>query len=437
MNSQEVYLSPWKHHDKRRLRVDHMSAAARRSAAATLLLVPLNTTELAGPPRGQHVKMDALDALCLQSFIDVIGEVLAGLTEYPMTTEVLPQIAVECTCIMHAVVAIGSIVLAKRGTITEEQALRLHGRATMSLLQALTAVPKDDEACLCASVLLNIYDLSSDGAQDTYIHLTGSRALMADLDYTHDANGMPIKLTPLARMCVWANIFNDTLVAIRHSLPVFWDPDEWFDLLGLSYSSPETASPTWWFRRIHYLLAKLHTFSCVPRVLTEQETRDNELEKSFKALCDDANLWYTTVPEPMQPTTVMETESQLFPCIYIVERKGITAMCMYHAFMIIANKCDPSLPRSQIYARHPTTVHHASRIFGIVKTNICEWLASGAMFALRIALEALVEPTHRNEAIEFVKEISDTYHLNINSHLEAVRQYWRDWDSAAANGYHQ
>lgn len=68
-----------------------MTAATMRSAAATLLLVPLNTTELAGPARGQHVKMDALDALCLQSFIDVIGEVLAGLTEYPMTTEVLPR----------------------------------------------------------------------------------------------------------------------------------------------------------------------------------------------------------------------------------------------------------------------------------------------------------------------------------------------------------
>lgn len=415
-----------------------MSAATIRSAAATLLLVPLNTTELAGPSRGQHVKMDALDALCVQSFIDVIGQVLAGLTEYPMTTEILPQIAVECTCIMHAVVAIGSIVLAKRGTITEEQALRLHGRATMSLLQALTAVPKDDEACLCASVLLNIYDLSSDGAQDTYIHLTGSRALMADLDYTHDSNGMPMKLTPLARMCVWANIFNDTLVAIRHSLPVFWDPDEWFDLLGLSYCSPETASPTWWFRRIHYLLAKLHTFSSVPRVLTEKETVEGELQKSFQALMEDADVWIRTVPEPMRPTTVMETASPLFPTIYIVERKGTTAMCMYHSFMLIAAKCDPAIPRSHMYGPLPTAVHHASRILGIVKTNICEWLASASMFALRIALESLVEPAHRNEALDFVKGMAATYHLNINSHLDAVRLYWQEWDHAAvSNGYHQ
>ncbi|KAG5355012.1 hypothetical protein CJU89_6828 [Yarrowia sp. B02] len=436
MNMHETYQTPWKHEDKRRLRVDHMSSATRRSAAATLLLVPLNTTELAGPSRGQHVKMDALDALCLQSFIDVIGEVLAGLTEYPMTTEVLPQIAVECTCIMHAVVAIGSIVLAKRGTITEEQALRLHGRATMSLLQALTAIPKDDEACLCASVLLNIYDLSSDGAQDTYIHLTGSRALMADLDYTRDLNGLPTKLTPLARMCVWANIFNDTLVAIRHSLPVFWDPDEWFDLLGLSYSSPETASPTWWFRRIHYLLAKMHTFSAVPRVLTEQETVDRTLQKSFQALLEDADVWYKSVPEPLRPTTDMETESLLFPCVYIVERKGFTAMCMYHSFMIIAAGCDPDMPRSQLYVRPASVFHHAARIFGIVKTNLCEWLASGAMFALRIALEALVDPGYRNEALEFVKGMADSYHLNISSHIDAVTRHWQSWDRAVSNGYH-
>lgn len=412
-----------------------MTASTMRSAAATLLLAPLNTTELAGPSRGQHVKLDALDALCLQAFIDVIGEVLASLTEYPMTTEVLPQIAIECTCIMHAVVAIGSIILAKRGTISEEQALRLHGRATMSLLQALTAVPKDDEACLCASVLLNIYDLSSDGAQDTYIHLTGSRALMADLNYSHDKNGMPTELTPLARMCVWANIFNDTLVAIRHSLPVFWDPDEWFDLMGLSYTSAETASPTWWARRIHYLLAKLHTFSCVPRVLTEREVNDRELEKSFQALCEDAEVWVTNVPEPMQPTTIMETESQLFPCIYIVERKGITAMCMYHSFMIIAARCNPDVQRSQMFVQSPSTVHHASRILGIVKTNMCEWLASGAMFAMRTALQALVDPSHRQEALEFVIGMAARYHLNISSHIDHIRQHWREWDGGN-NGYH-
>lgn len=413
-----------------------MDATTRRSAATTLLLVPLNTTQLAGPTRSQQVKLDAVDALCLQSFIDVIGEVLAGLTEYPMTTEVLPQMALESTCIMHAVVAIGSIVLAKRGTISEEQALRLHGRATMSLLQELTAVPKDDEACLCASVLLNIYDLSSDGAHDTYIHLTGSRALMATLDYTHDSNGVPTNLTPLARMCVWLNIYNDTLVAVRHSLPLFWDPDEWFDLLGLSYCSPETASPTWWFRRIHYLLAKLHTFANVPRVLSEAETHQRLLQKSYLSLCEDAAIWINAVPEPMRPTTMMETDNAIFPRIFIVERKGIMAMCMYHSFMLIAGRVDPDMPRSRVYVQHRDAVHHAAQIMGLVKTNLCEWLASAAMFALRIALQSLVESNHRRDALAFVENMAATYHINISSHIDAVGMHWREWDRGCSNGYH-
>jgi len=194
----------------------------------------------------------------------------------------------------------------------EDKALHYYDTATRLLLNALQNDDRNMEMCATTAVILNVYEIMSERAQQRMNHIAGARALIKEC-------GWSARSTGIGGACFWLNVSMELLSCLHFNWTVAWNPDEWGVDMDFSRDSGITGQEEQWAYRMVYILAKIANFRATIKAFDsyDEQTKRYEEWKDYRDLCIS---WNENIPRSMHPMAYLypyqTTNKSAFPEVW-------------------------------------------------------------------------------------------------------------------------
>ena len=189
----------------------------------------------------------------------------------------------------------------------------LYDKATSTLLRQLQDPHRN--ICLCAitALVLNVFEMMTEGALQKMNHIAGARALVKECGWNANSSGT-------AAGCFWFNISTELVNSNIYNWTTAWNPDEWgyqFAKFRSDVKPMENArTADEWVHAILYIFARIINYSLTAMQSLVPENLDADAGTSWESLEDLCSWWWRSVPQELQPLmNIQRSTTSSFPYI--------------------------------------------------------------------------------------------------------------------------
>ncbi|KAG9240352.1 hypothetical protein BJ878DRAFT_546339 [Calycina marina] len=306
----------------------------------------------------------------------------------------------------------------------ENRSLYYYDMATAQLLRCLQNPERDMTMCATTAVVLNVYEIMSERAQQRMNHIAGARALVKEC-------GWSARSTGVGAACFWLNIGMEILSCLHFNWQVAWEPDMWGIDMDVSRQI-SLGNEELWVHRMLYIIGKIANFRAnIPRFREADPSAENDRQQSrfaewqkLKDLCDN---WNAKSPQSMHPMAVIHpsqtSTKSAFPEVWLLWQPPIVGALFYHTAMCLMAQINP-LMGSEQHGMNQMMMKHAHMICGITAHVKDRGVASVALRSLAIAAECLVVRREQEEVLEIFEKIRKETGWNIGFLHTELRAKW-------------
>lgn len=427
------------------LQHSHASSAYLPTAPPTLYDNPPRA--LTPPNESREFLTDPQEVLLMQVFIEEVGLWMDSMDHQKHFSRILPFQALSEPMLLNAFLSCGArhLVLINPEIYQEHKALYYYDTATTQLMNALHNPDRDTVICALTAVILNVYEIMCERANQRMNHIAGARALIKECHWSARSTG-------IGAACFWLNVGMEVLSCLHFNWQTAWDPDHWgvdLDFENPVYQAPGNGNEELWVHRVLYLCAKICNFrASIPRF---REAREGDEERRLRRrlaewgeLREWCERWEQCCPRSMRPLGVLwpgqslglSAKKSLFPEVWLIKRSSITARLFHHTCLILLSRTHPLYPAvtpaTQPHPNDPSpgaelasqALHHAHQICGIVAHVKDRGVASVCLRSMAIAAEVLVRRDEQEEVMETFHRIRRETGWNIGFLEKELPEVW-------------
>ncbi|KAF2396662.1 hypothetical protein EJ06DRAFT_228908 [Trichodelitschia bisporula] len=390
-------------------------------------------TEQISPSEVRDYIRDPDEVLYMQVFVEEVGVWMDSMDAIKHFSELLPFHSLSASMLYNAFMACGARHLfLVNSKYTEDKALHYYDTAARYLLSAIQDENRDTVMCATTAVILNVYEVMSERANQRMNHIAGARALIREC-------GWNAKSTGIGAACFWLNVGMELLSCLHFNWQVAWNPDEWG--VDMEFGGPETevGKEELWTHRILYIMAKITNFRASAPKEPEPTTRDQQMHMrnrygEWQHLKRLADSWNDNIPRTMHPLAYLhpwQTITQsAFPEVWLIKRSSIVARLFYHTAMVLLAQNNPLASPATSKEMRELQDKHSISTCGIVAHVKDRGVASVALRSLAIASECLTDRRQQEEVLGIFEKISTETGWRVSFVYPQLKRIW-GWEEAA------
>ncbi|KAI9801771.1 MAG: hypothetical protein M1825_003143 [Sarcosagium campestre] len=373
------------------------------------------------------------EVLFMQVFVEEVGLWMDSMDSMKHFSRILPFHSLGEPMLLNAFLACGARHLTLvNSAFQEDKALHYYDTATRGLLKSLQNPNRDSVICATTAVILNVYEIMSERAQQRMHHIAGARALIKECGWSARSGG-------IGGACFWLNVGMELLSCLHFNWQVAWDPDSWGVDADFSRET-ESGREEVWTHKILYVVARIANFrASIPRFqepsARDEQTRLHNRYKEWTRLKELCDLWNDGIPRTMHPMAYLyphQTASKsAFPEVWLIKRTTIVARLFYHTAMCLLAQINPCVASTN-EAMHEMQVTHSHQICGIAAHVKDRGVASVAIRSLAIAAEVLVVRHEQEEVLQIFAKIKRDTGWRVDFLNKELKEKWGWPESDAA-----
>lgn len=176
----------------------------------------------------------------MKNFLNGTAVYLDYMVSTPIFQHAIPAIAMSNPMLFNAITACGAYNLGRKiGNMDPIQAAaEYYKKANSMLYVSLQSKEKDLELCLATALLITVYEMGFEVANDLTSHISGVKRLLEEFPVYYDTIDREMKFSsPIAQGAFWVLLHCDILTAfLLRSVPL-WNPNDWGPLVGIGDTS--------------------------------------------------------------------------------------------------------------------------------------------------------------------------------------------------------